>query len=96
MEWEVIPRDEQETIIEIDYRDKKIDVYTTRKSVANRLKSKFGEPDSVSTNNGKIYAISYRRNLYDKGIRGFLSVGTLVGGFRQNNNQDEEFIEGED
>lgn len=93
MEWEIIPRDEQETIIQIDYCDKKIDVYTTRKSVANRLKKKFGEPDNVSTSDGKIYAISYRRNLYDKDIRGFLSVGTLVGGFRQNNVSDEEFIE---
>ena len=89
MEWEVIPRDEQETIVQIDYYEKKIDVYTTRKSVAKRLEKKVGKPDEVQINNNCIWSVSYRRDLSDKNIKSFLSVGTLVGGFRQQNGQDD-------
>lgn len=96
MDWEIIPRDEQETIVEIDYYEKKIDLYTTRKSVAKRLEKKIGKPDDVSMIDNKIASVTYRRNLFDKDIKAFLSVSTLVGGFRQNNNQDEELVEEED
>ena len=40
MEWEIIPRDEQETLINIDYCVKTINVYTSRKQVGERLKKK--------------------------------------------------------
>ena len=41
--WEQVPRDEQETIINVDYYEKTMTLYTSRKSVAQRLKKKVGE-----------------------------------------------------
>lgn len=84
--WEIIPRDEQETIINIDYFEKTITVYTTRKSVAQRLKKKIGEPTSVDKNNGKIYSVTYKRNLFDKDVSKFFSKMLLIGSFREENN----------
>ena len=65
MEWEIIPRDEQETVINIDYCEKEITVYTSRKSVADRLIKKIGEPTKVYTSFDKVYAIDYKRSLFD-------------------------------
>ena len=91
--WEVIDRDEQETIVNIDYFEKKLKLYTNRKSVAQRLKKKVGEPTKIDTTNGKISGVTYVRNLYDDDIKSFLSVSLLVGGFRKQNVQNEECIE---
>ena len=59
MEWEIVPRDEQETLINIDYYEKTINVYTSRKQVGERLKKKIGEPTDIYKNNNKIYAVNY-------------------------------------
>ena len=83
MEWYAVPRDEQETIVNIDYEERTLNFYTTRKSVANKLLKRVGKPDKIETNEGKIVAVSYIRKLSDKDIRSFLSVGTLICGFRQ-------------
>lgn len=93
--WEIVPRDEQECLINIDYFEKKLNFYTSRKSVAERLKRKVGEPTKVDMTNGKISGVTYVRNLHDDDIKQFLSISSLVGGFRKNNNQNEEYIEEE-
>lgn len=90
--WEIIDRDEQETVINIDYYEKTLSLYTSRKSVAQRLKKKVGEPTKVDMTNGKISGVTYVRNLHDDDIKQFLSISSLVGGFRKNNNQNEECI----
>lgn len=87
--WEIVPRDEQETIINIDYFEKTITVYTSRKQVAERLKKKIGEPDYTDKIEGKISGITYRMPLHDKRVKQFLSIGNIIGGFR-NNYEDEE------
>ena len=96
MEWEIIPRDEQETIINIDYCEKTINVYTSRKQVGERLKKKIGEPTDKYISNGKIYAVNYKRNLFDKDVAKFLSKMLLIGGFRDENSTDNKSIEEDD
>lgn len=83
--WEIIPRDEQETVINIDYFEKTLTFYTTRKSVAERIKKKVGEPTSVDKTNGKISGVTYVRNLHDEDIKKFLSISSIIGGFRKQN-----------
>ena len=82
MEWELVPRDEQETIINIDYCEKTINIYTTRKQVGERLEKRMGKPTNEYISDGKICAVDYRRNLYDKDVSGFLSKKLLVGNFK--------------
>ena len=96
MEWEIIPRDEQETIINIDYCEKTINVYTSRKQVGERLKKKIGEPTDKYVSNGKIYAVNYKRNLFDKDVAKFLSKMLLIGAFRDENSTDNKNIEEDD
>ena len=96
MEWEIVPRDEQETIINIDYCEKTINVYTSRKQVGERLKKKIGEPTDKYISNGKIYAVNYKRNLFDKDVAKFLSKMLLIGAFRDENSTDNKSIEEDD
>ena len=83
MEWYNVPREEQETTINIDYEERTLVFYTTRKNVATKLAKKVGEPDKVYTTDEKVSAIEYKRKLSDKNIRYFLSVGIIIAGFKQ-------------
>ena len=94
--WEIIDRDEQETLINVDYYEKTLSFYTTRKSVARRLEKKVGKPTKVDMTNGKISGVTYIRNLHDDDIKSFFSISSIIGGFRNQNNQNEECIEEED
>ena len=96
MEWEIVPRDEQETLINIDYCEKTINIYTSRKQVGERLKKKIGEPTDKYISNGKIYAVNYKRNLFDKDVAKFLSKMLLIGAFRDENSTDNKSIEEDD
>lgn len=87
MKWELTPLDEQETVINIDYCEKTINIYTNRKSVADRLRRKTGEPTKIFKNGEQIYAVEYTRNLYDKDLAKFFSKTLLIGTFRK---QDDE------
>lgn len=93
MEWDNIPREEQETIINIDYFEKEITVYTSRKSVADRLIKKLGEPSKVYTSFKKVYAVDYKKSLYDKDITKFFSKGLLVGTFKEVDKKEDEETE---
>lgn len=90
MIWEIVPRDEQETIINIDYYDKKISVYTSRKQVGERLRKKLGEPTYAYSNDGRIFGVTYERNLFDKDVSKFFSKMLMVGTFRDVDNETEE------
>lgn len=87
MNWEIVPRDEQETIINIDYCEKRISVYTTRKQVGERLRKKIGDPTKVYANEDRIYAVVYERNLFDKDVSKFFSKMLMIGAFRDSENE---------
>lgn len=83
MKWENIPMEEQETIMNIDYYEKTITIYTSRKSVSERLERKIGEPYKVNTNGEKITSVEYKGKLSDKQINKYFSKMLLVGTFRE-------------
>jgi hypothetical protein len=89
MEWATVPREEQETVINIDYDEKILNFYTTRKSTARRLEKKIGKADSVETIDGEICAVSYKRKLTDKSINAFFSKTIMCGGFAHQNTSDD-------
>ena len=93
MEWEIVPRDEQETLINVDYYEKIITVYTNRKSTGERLIKKVGQPTTIDYHNGFISGITYKRNLFDKDVAKFFSKGLIIGAFRENNAQNNEIVE---
>ncbi len=90
MKWELTPLDEQETVINIDYCEKTINIYTNRKSVADRLRRKTGEPTKIFKNGEQIYAVEYVRNLYDKDLAKFFSKTLLIGAFKKQNDETED------
>lgn len=90
MKWEIVPRDEQETIINIDYCEKIIKVYTTRKSVADRLLKKVGKPTKIYESDNRVYAVVYEKNLFDKDVAKFFSKMLMVGAFRDENGIEKE------
>ena len=81
--WYDVPREEQETTINIDYEERTLVLYTTRKNVATKLAKKVGEPTKIYTIDGKISAVEYKKKLADSNIRYFLSVGIIIAGFKQ-------------
>ncbi len=87
MKWENVPLDEQETIVNIDYYEKTINVYTSRKTVGERLIKKMGTPTRIFENGGYVQAIEYKRSLFDKDTTKFFSKMLLVGMYRK---QDDE------
>lgn len=89
MKWEIIPREEQETIINVDYCDKTIGIYTNRKAVADRLEKKMGKPSKIYGDNELIFAVEYTRNLYDKDIKKFFSKSLIIGNFKEYTKDEE-------
>ena len=87
--WEQIPRDEQETIINVDYYEKKMTFYTTRKAVAQRLKKKVGEPTSIDKMNGRISGVTYVRGLHEDDVKQFFSISSVIGSFRKLHDNEE-------
>jgi hypothetical protein len=87
--FEIVPLDEQECLISVDYYEKKITVYTTRKSVAIRLIRKLGEPTKIYEHEGKISAVEYTRNLFDKDVAKFFSKMLIIGSFRKQESDEE-------
>ena len=64
--------------------------------MGERLKKKIGEPTDKYVSNGKIYAVNYKRNLFDKDVAKFLSKMLLIGSFRDENSTDNKSIEEDD
>jgi len=76
--WNTIPREEQETIINLDYLDKKISLYTSKQSVGNRLKKKIGNPTKINYSNNKIDSVEYIMPMSDKRVRSLLLKTIIV------------------
>ena len=89
LNWDIVPRDEQETNIHLDYETKTINFYTNRKSTANRIIKRLGEPDGIDTYNGRVNGIRYSRNLNDKNIKPLLSMTTVIGNFRHLESEEQ-------
>ena len=60
------------------------------------MKKKIGEPTDKYISNNKVYAVNYKRNLYDKDVAKFLSKMLLIGAFRDENSLNDEIVEEDD
>lgn len=75
--------DEQETIINIDYFNRKINIYSSRKQVIQRLIVKLGEPNKINYINKSISGANWTINFEDKKIINIaLSRPLLIGNMK--------------
>lgn len=73
--------DEQETIINIDYSSSIVYVYTSQRTVYQRLVKKLGQPQSIGYIKNKIVSGSWNIPFKNKKtITQILSRPTLIGG----------------
>lgn len=66
--WRVMARDEQETIIRVDYKDCEVILYTSREAVARRFEVLLGTPDKTFRVKGEgICGVEWRKPFDDCG-----------------------------
>ena len=75
-----IPLDEQETIINIDYLNKKMHLYTNRKTIYTRYIKAIGEPTETYYINGQATGGKWTLSFNDKRINNMFSKTILIGG----------------
>ena len=75
-----VSTDEQETIINIDYKAKKLKCYTSRQSVYDRLFKKLGTPTKTFYTNKKISGASWSIPFKDKKKANIIFSKTIVVG----------------
>ena len=92
MKWEIVPRDEQETVINVNYCEKTITIYTSRKATGDRLIRKIGQPTKIDYHNDLVSGITYTRNLFDKDVAKFFSKTLIIGTFRDNSTENDKSI----
>jgi len=77
--WESISLDEKESIINFDYFEGIVNVYTTNQSTGNRIKKKIGEPFKTGLNEGKIFSMEWKIPFNDREkIRKGLSIVNFI------------------
>lgn len=86
--WKATQPDEQETTINIDYHDKTITLYTSRRSIAQKLEREIGKATKIDYTNNSISGITYKRKIDSKDTKKLLSKGLLVGQIKSNRNQE--------
>lgn len=73
------PKDEQETIINIDYYDKVITLYSTKEHIYKTLSKYLGQPNKIDYYNGCISSFEYRLGFNDDNLKKIISISTLIG-----------------
>lgn len=77
--WETIPIDEKESLIDFDYFEGIVNVYTSNQSTGNRIKKKIGEPYKKGINEGKVYSMEWKIPFNDREqIRKGLSIVNFI------------------
>lgn len=77
--WESISLDEKESIINFDYFEGIVNVYTSNQSTGNRIKKKIGEPFKIGMNEGKIFSMEWKIPFNDREkIRKGLSIVNFI------------------
>lgn len=57
--WQKIDRDEQESVIVLDYGQKELSLYTARETVYKRLLKKIGKPTKIYYRNNLITGVDW-------------------------------------
>ena len=73
------PKDEQETIINIDYFDKTVSLYSTKEHIYKTLTKYLGQPSNIDYYNGLPCSFEYKLSFDDDCLKKILSITTLIG-----------------
>lgn len=77
--WISISIDEQETLINLDYFEKVLTVYTTNQATSKRIEKKIGEPTKEDFTEGKISSTTWKIPFQDREkAKKVLSLGSLI------------------
>lgn len=72
--------EEQESVINIDYQERTLKIYSSRKVVIERLKKRLGNPTAVNTVKGVVSGASWEISFKEKNkIRLALSKTIIIG-----------------
>lgn len=94
MKWTSIPTDEKETILNFDYFDNKVNLYTTNQATGNRLKKKIGEPTKQTYFEGMIASQEWEILFQEREkLRKIFSINLFVSSHLSKNGEDLENIE---
>lgn len=75
--------EEQETIINVDYAGSKVSIYTSKKSIYERISKKIGQPKNTYYTDKKISGANWIIPFSDKkSITSILSRPTLIGNIK--------------
>ena len=86
--WISIPTDEKETIINLDYAEKCLKVYTCNQATSKRLTKKIGEPNEIDYQMNSVCGTTWKIEFKDREtIRKALSLGSLITTHQSNTNQ---------
>ena len=69
---------EQETTINIDYLQCIVDLYTSKQSVASKLKHYLGEPTKTYKTKKEITGVRYIKGFNDKDVKKLLSKTIII------------------
>lgn len=91
MKWTSIPTDEKETILNFDYFDNKVNLYTTNQPTGNRLKKKIGEPTRETYFEGKIASQEWEIPFQERDkLRKIFSINLFVSSHLSKSGEDIE------
>ena len=91
MKWTSIPTDEKETILNFDYFDNKVNLYTTNQPTGNRLKKKIGEPTRETYFEGKIASQEWTIPFQEREkLRKIFSINLFVSSHLSKSGEDIE------
>ena len=94
--WISIPIDEQETIINLDYFEKVLTVYTTNQATSKRLQKKIGEPTSQDYIQDKISSTTWKIPFQEREkAKKVLSLGSLITVHQSRSNEESSSDEEE-
>ena len=82
MKWTSIPTDEKETILNFDYFENKVNLYTTNQATGNRLKKKIGKPTKTTYFEGKIASEEWTIKFQERDkLRKIFSINLFVSSY---------------
>lgn len=79
MKFYSTPKDEQETIINIDPFNKMVTLYSTKEHTYKKLKKYLGEPNHFEYMNGLPCSFEYKLSFDDDNLKKIFSITTLIG-----------------
>ena len=82
--WQKIDRNEQESILLLDYEQKEINFYTSREAVYKRMLKIFGSPTKTFYTKGLITGVNWTLSFDDKKASKLFSKKLLIRKFKIN------------